>query len=194
MKTRQLRALKMKNIPEINHCSPKSRAYWCYRCKSHNTFNHGYSCKDCGASMFCPAATMPWMIVLCGIGFPLLVFGVGIILIGGGDAGLMCLLIGAFPALVGGMMLYHLRSWFAWSSAQRSKSRRELDLEAMDHPFQPVCEDTSAFRQWAKQFLSSRKVSQLCEKYSSAGPAEEREARISLRVEGEIKPPPPPEE
>ena len=43
----------MKNIPEINHCIPNPRAYWCRFCKAHNTFDYAegrmeyHLCKAC---------------------------------------------------------------------------------------------------------------------------------------------------
>ena len=40
----------MKNIPEINHCIPNPRAYWCRFCKAHNTFEYygeHHLCKAC---------------------------------------------------------------------------------------------------------------------------------------------------
>ena len=57
----------MQNRPEINHCSPNLKAYWCAACKAHNTFDikidvdqNGdtrliYRCKACRCKMFKPA-------------------------------------------------------------------------------------------------------------------------------------------
>ena len=141
----------MKNIPEINRYIPNPKAYWCSPCKAHSAFDIVSSrtsegttsrrkCKVCGFSMFNPNAVIPWMVVLCLIGFPLLVLGLVAMVTGAGEAGSICLVIGAFPGLIGGMMLYYLKGWFAWSSAQRRKSLDELRQEALDHPFQPEAE------------------------------------------------------
>ncbi|MEC8895869.1 MAG: hypothetical protein VX675_06065 [Planctomycetota bacterium] len=141
----------MKNIPEINRYIPNPKAYWCSPCKAHSAFDIVSSrtsegttsrrkCKVCGFSMFNPNAVIPWMVVLCLIGFPLLVLGLVAMVTGAGEAGSICLVIGAFPGLIGGMMLYYLKGWFAWSSAQRRKSLEELRQEALDHPFQPEAE------------------------------------------------------
>ena len=44
----------MKNIPEINHCIPNPRAYWCPFCKAHNTYDFD------GESYFCNACYGAW--------------------------------------------------------------------------------------------------------------------------------------
>ena len=166
----------MEYLPEINHCSPNLKAYWCSDCKAHNAFDIvaskssdgttlSYKCKACGFSMFNPNDVMPWMVVLCLIGFPLLVIGPVAVIYGAGEAGTMCLLIGAFPGLIGGMMLHYLKGWLAWSSAQRRKSPEELRQEALDHPFQPEYDSSADFTEWAEQFLGPEEVERLHEKY-----------------------------
>jgi hypothetical protein len=76
-----------------------------------------------------------------------------------------------------------VREFSAWASAQRRKSPEELRQEALDHPFQPEYDNSTAFTYWAKQFLSSEEVERLHEKYGESEDREKREARIVLRVD-----------
>ena len=62
-------------ITKANPCVPNPKAYWCSKCKAHNRSDYSVSysynsdgrrtayekmgCQVCGASMFCPAETMP---------------------------------------------------------------------------------------------------------------------------------------
>ena len=192
----------MKNIPEINHHIPTTKAYWCAKCEAHNPYDYSVSqsysnssgsrtihetgkvkCKSCGALMFCPADTLPWMYGLTGVGILLVAAGViiavsrGGIDIEGSEVGpeVFCLAFGAFPLLIGGMMIYYSKKWFAWSSAQKRKTREQLESEAMNHPFQPTYENSNDFNHWASQFLTSDEVDQLHEKYGSGTVGEELE-------------------
>ena len=78
--------------PTANPCIPNAKAYWCPSCKAHydyGTSTHHtssgttstttrYICKVCGANMFWPGETVPWMYGLNGIGILCLVIGLGI--------------------------------------------------------------------------------------------------------------------
>ncbi len=71
----------MKNIPEINHCIPNPRAYWCRFCKAHNTFEYDaefHLCKACRGAwgvlpysgMFNPGEMITarkWFLVAAGL-------------------------------------------------------------------------------------------------------------------------------
>jgi hypothetical protein len=204
----------MKNLPEINHCSPNPKAYWCPDCKAHNTFDivvkktrNGttwlYNCKACGfSSMFCPGETLPWkngLFVFVGLAFVVAV-PLGLILLSNGEhlndslaANLVHVLVGfgTFFGLLAWMMAHYLKKWSAWSSAQRRKSPEDLGQEALDHPFQPEYENSTEFTRWAEQFLTSEEVEQLHEKYGESEGGEKTAARIVLRVDEESRPPPP---
>ena len=102
----------MKNIPEINHCIPNPRAYWCRFCKAHNTFEYygeHHLCKACrGAaalggysSMFNPSEIITgrkWILVAAG---SLIVVGGVAELYAPGASGalLACAVIGAVLGL-----------------------------------------------------------------------------------------------
>ena len=198
----------MKNIPEINHCSPNPRAYWCPSCKAHNTFdvviprlskrrNLVYHCRACSIDpmrMFCPSEVLPWkngLFVFVGLSFVVaLLLGVGPLLNGktfNYSRPLQIAVILGLTAVPFGLiawsMAHYLKKWSAWSSAQRRKSPEELRQEALDHPFQPEYDNSTAFTYWAKQFLSSEEVERLHEKYGESEDREKREARIVLRVD-----------
>ncbi|MFP6737396.1 MAG: hypothetical protein VCD34_01515, partial [Planctomycetota bacterium] len=132
------------------------------------------------------------MVVLCLIGFPLLVLGLVAMVYGAGDAGMICLLIGAFPGLIGGMMLHYLKGWFAWASAQRRKSPEQLRQEALDHPFQPEYDNSTDFTEWAKPFKLRRGPAQLHEKYGGGGEEESSHDPGAPWFQGEEEAPPVP--
>jgi len=76
---------------------------------------------------------------LNGIGIICLAIGLGIGWSRGGfdfDNGseLMFLGFAAIGLLIGGMMAHYMRKWVAWSFAQRKKSAKELEQEAMNAP------------------------------------------------------------
>ena len=190
----------MTNLPEINHCSPTPKAYWCPDCKAHNTFDIdsrgttlSYNCKACGfSSMFSPAQVLPWkngLFVIAGLSF---LIGVSLGLSGDPNYVIPPLLLGAFFGLLAWMMAHYLKKWSAWSSAQKRKSPEELRQEALDHPFQPEYDNSADFTEWAEQFLTPEEVERLHEKYGESEDGEKREARIVLRVEGDPREPPPP--
>ena len=134
--------------------------------------------------MFRPADTLPWMYGLTGVGILLVAAGViiavskGRIDIEGSEPGseVLCLAFGAFPLLIGGMMVFHMKKWFAWSLAQKRKTPEQLGSEAMNHPFQPTYENSNDFNHWASQFLTSDEMDQLHEKYGSGTAGEELES------------------
>ena len=190
----------MKNVPEINHHIPNPKAYWCAKCEAHNPYDYSVSyttgssgsrtpyekfkCKSCGALMFCPADTLPWMYGLTGVGILLVAAGViiavsrGGIDIEGSEVGpeVFCLLFGTFPLLIGGMMVYYSKKWVAWSLSQKRKTPEKLESDAMGHPFQPIYENSDDFNHWASQFLASDEVDQLHEKHGFRTAGEELES------------------
>ena len=85
-----------------------------------------------------------------------------------------------------------MRKWSSWSSTRKSRSEESLQDEALEHPFQPEYDNSTAFTYWAEQFLTPEEVERLHEKYGESEDGEKREARIVLRVEGESQEPPPP--
>ena len=96
--------------------------------------------------MFRPGQTLPWMYVLCGKALVMVPGG----FLAGMDSqlGPFCVAWGGFCALIGGMMLYHCRKWFAWTNRQRWKNPTGLEQEALDHPFQPSYEKSEDFDDW----------------------------------------------
>ncbi len=138
--------------------------------------------------MFCPADTLPWMYGLTGVGIMLVAAGVIIAVskgkidlnLEGSEPGaeVICWLFGAFPLLIGGMMVYYSRKWFAWSLPQKRKTPEQLESEAMSHSFQPTYENSDDFKRWASQFLASDEVEQLHEKYGSGKAGEELESDL----------------
>ena len=165
----------MKNIGEINHCRPNSKAFWCSRCKAHNPYNYSistegserYGCKACGFSMFKPSQTQPWMhgFIICTA--ILILMGVFFIIypVGPENLELVCLGFAAYTGLLGGVMIYYQRKWMTWSVAKRLKTVEALEFEAINHSFQPKYEKNEYFTDWARQFLSEQEVDRLHEKY-----------------------------
>ena len=202
----------MKNIPEINHCIPNPKAWWCPSCKAHNTFeivSRGsgvlHHCKaGCGLmKMFKPCEVLPWrngLSVFVGLSFFLaLLLGVEPLSKGTTfnysrplQIAVVVGLNGFLFGLIAWSMAHYLKKWSAWSSAQRRKSPEELKQEALAHPFQPEYDNSADFTEWAEQFLAPEEVERLHEKYGESEDGEKREARIVLRVEGESQEPPPP--
>ena len=197
----------MKNIPEINHCIPNPRAYWCRFCKAHNTFDYAegrmeyHLCKACRGAwgvlpdtgMFNPGEMKEARkVILGGAGCLIVVGGVAALYAPGAvDPLLACAVIGAVLGLIVLLGSYWVREFSAWASAQRRKSPEELRQEALDHPFQPEYDNSADFTEWAEQFLTPEEVERLHEKYGESEDGEKQEARIALRVEGEGGPPPP---
>ena len=136
--------------------------------------------------MFRPADTLPWMYGLTGVGILLVAAGVIIAVskgridlnLEGSEPGpeVICWLFGAFPLLIGGMMVYYSKKWFAWSLPQKRKTPEQLESEAMNQPFQPTYENSDDFKRWASQFLTSDEIDQLHEKYGSGTAGEELES------------------
>ena len=193
----------MKNIPEINHCIPNPRAYWCRFCKAHNTFDYAEGKLDARMEYhLCKACRGAWGVLPdTGMFNPgemkearkvILVAAGSLIVIGGVaqlyapravDPLLACAVIGAVLGLIVLLGSYWVREFSAWASAQRRKSPEELRQEALDHPFQPEYDNSTDFTYWAEQFLSSEEVERLHEKYGESEDGEKREARIVLRVD-----------
>ncbi len=175
----------MKNLPEINHCSPNRKAYWCSACKAHNTFDikssrsgnnttWTYHCKACRFSMFNPADVYPWkngLFVFVGLCFLIAVpIGLICLVIGDTDSNFFSISLilagfGAFFGWIAWMMHKYMKQWNVWHSAQRRKSPERLTLEAMNHPFQPEYDSSGDFTEWAEQFLTPEEVEQLHAKY-----------------------------
>ncbi|MEC9348721.1 MAG: hypothetical protein VX387_03290 [Planctomycetota bacterium] len=207
----------MKNIPEINHCIPNPRAYWCPFCKAHNTYDfdgESYFCNACyGAWPSIPGSSTPMIRPRQQLRLkPVLIVVTGVLFLAGVELGLgelyrtggnwnhskffgipvMLVGFGAFSGFCAWAIHYNLKQWSAWASAQRRKSPEELRQEALDHPFQPEYDNSADFTEWAEQFLTSEEVERLHEKYGESEDGEKQEARIVLRVEGESQEPPPP--
>ncbi len=175
----------MQNLPEINHCNPNPKAYWCATCKAHNTFDikssrsgnnttWTYHCKACRFSMFNPADVSPWkkgLTVFTVLAF-LIAIPLGFICLVKGDTNSDSFSIslglagfGAFVGWIPWMMHNYMRKWNVWHSAQRRKSPEQLTQEGMNHPFQPEYESSGNFTDWANQFLTPEEVEQLHLKY-----------------------------
>ena len=201
----------MKNIPEINHCIPNPRAYWCRFCKAHNTFDYAegkldarmeyHLCKACrGAWGVLPSTGMfnpgemkeARKVILVAAGSLIVIGGVAQLYAPGAvDPLLACAVIGAVLGLIVLLGSYWVREFSAWASAQRRKSPEELRQEALDHPFQPEYDNSADFTELAEQFLTPEEVERLHEKYGESEDGEKQEARIVLRVDEEGGPPPP---
>ena len=206
----------MKNIPEINHCIPNPRAYWCPFCKAHNTYDFdgvSYFCNACcgawpsipgsSTSMIRPGQQLRWKPVFIVVTGLLFLVGVSLGLEDlyrtGGNwnhstfFGIAVMLVGfgVFSGFCAWAIHHNLKQWSAWASSQRRKSPEELRQEALDHPFQPEYDNSEDFTEWAEQFLSSEEVERLHEKYGEREDGEKREARIVLRVDEEGGPPSP---
>ena len=174
----------MKNIPEINHCIPNPRAYWCRFCKAHNTFEDAEShlCKACRGAwgvlpdtgMFNPGEMKEARkVILVGAGSLIVIGGVAQLYAPGAVGPLLaCAVIGAVLGLIVLLGSYWVREFSAWASAQRRKSPEELRQEALAHPFQPEYDNSTDFTYWAEQFLSSEEVEQLHGKYGGGGEEE----------------------
>ena len=146
------------------------------------------------SSMFNPSEIITgrkWILVAAG---SLIVVGGAAELDAPGASGalLACAVIGTVLGLFALLSNYWLRGFSAWASAQRRKSPEELRQEALDHPFQPEYDNSTAFTEWAEQFLTPEECGRLHEKYGESEDGEKQEARIVLRVEGESQEPPPP--
>ncbi len=210
----------MKNIPEINHCIPNPKAYWCPFCKAHNTYDfdgESYFCNACyGAWPSIPGSSTSMIRPDQQLRLkPVFIVVTGVLFLAGVELGLgelyrgfpptrnwntsqffgiaLCLVgFGAFFGFVAWALHHNLKQWSAWASAQRRKSPEELRQEALDHPFQPEYDNSADFTEWAEQFLTSEEVERLHEKYGESEDGEKQEARIVLRVEGASREPPPP--
>ena len=178
----------MKHLPEINHCRPNAKAYWCSECKAHNPYTYSitdagsekFACVGCDSHMFRPAATCPWMHSM-GCAFPLLMIALSIFFSFhpraakdlGGEGLVYCMIgLGGFFGLIGASMFYHMRKWVGWSFIQHSKTTAQLDEEALSHTVQPRYEDDGSFADWASQFLPEKEVDALIEKYHSQSNSE----------------------
>ena len=184
----------MKNIPEINHCIPNPRAYWCRFCKAHNTFDYAegkldarmeyHLCKACrgtwgvlpSTGMFNPGEMKEARkVILVAAGSLIVIGGVAQLYAPGAvDPLLACAVIGAVLGLIVLLGSYWVREFSAWASAQRRKSPEELRQEALDHPFQPEYDNSTDFTYWAEQFLSSEEVERLHEKYGESEDGQEQ--------------------
>jgi len=130
-----------------NPVVPNTNAYWCYRCKAQNGFDHlilsgpgsydeydKMSCVRGQASTFKPAETRPRMLGLLGfaVGAPVLEFCVSHAIM---ESGMLWAAVGfaAFAGLIGFMMLYHMRHWLSWSRRQGTKSAEQLEWEGREY-------------------------------------------------------------
>ena len=173
----------MQNLPEINHCSPNLKAYWCAHCKAHNTFDTKWASNGEGQTlkyyckahrfesleMFRPGDFSRWgQLLKVGAVFSFLI---AYICFYHGDsqtynvASWCATLIGVSSAVPAWWMLHCTKKWHAWYSVQRRKSPEQLTQEAMNHPFQPEYESSGDFTAWAEQFLAAEEVEQLHRKY-----------------------------
>ena len=176
----------MKNIPEINHCSPNPEAWWCSRCLAHTTFQYTtlpgrdsrgnpevvvmHKCRACNFTMFRAAETIKGRRMCGGAGGLFILLGVvGSILEDSESLSSQILQMTFFCACFVFIffiwMSAHLGKWSSWSSIQENKSPEMLRKRALTHRFQPEYENNGAFTEWAEQFLSPEEVEQLHEKY-----------------------------
>jgi len=180
----------MKNIPEINHCSPNPEAWWCSQCKAHTTFQYTtlpdrdsrgnpevtvlHNCGACNFTMFRAAESISYRNQCAGLGVLMILGGVVLSLVEDNEfqsssiLGICFTASGIVFALFILMSVY-LRKWSSWSSTRKSRSEESLQDEALEHPFQPEYVNNRAFTKWAEQFLSSEEVEQLHEKYGGEG-------------------------
>ena len=180
----------MKNIPEINHCSPNPEAWWCSQCKAHTTFQYTtlpdrdsrgnpevtvlHNCGACNFTMFRAAESISARNQCAGLGVLMIPAGVVLSLVEDNEfqsssiLGICYTASGILFALFILMSVY-LRKWSSWSSTRKSRSEESLQDEALEHPFQPEYVNNRAFTKWAEQFLSSEEVEQLHEKYGGEG-------------------------
>ncbi len=140
-------------LPENNPFVPNPKTWWCHKCKAHSNYRHyetnissgdgtntsyeKYACKVCNASMFTPDQTSPWMKGFLGVAFVLLLMGglanySGLSRIQRQGLDVVCLGIGPLCGLLGGIMYYYQRKWYAWVSCQNKKSPEDLILEAKE--------------------------------------------------------------
>ena len=187
----------MKHLPEINHCRPNAKAYWCSKCKAHNPYTYStsessstsepghvsktvfqkFGCSGCHGHMFHPAETTPWMYGMVAFTCLMIFLSIYIsynpgVLSGGGfgdpDGLIYCMLgLGGFFGLIGGMMVFHMRKWISWSWSQRLKSEAQLEEGALNHSVQPQYEESEDFVLWAQQFFTLEEVNALKEKYGT---------------------------
>jgi len=201
---RWITALKMKNLPEINHCSPNPEAWWCSQCKAHTTFQYTtlpdrdsrgnpevtvlHNCGACNFTMFRAAESISYRNQSAGLGVLTILGGVVLSLVEDNEfqsssiLGICFTASGIFFALFILMSVY-LRKWSSWSSTQKSRSEESLQKEALEHPFQPEYVSNRAFTEWAEQFLTPEEVERLHEKYGESEDGEKRETGIVLRVD-----------
>ena len=183
----------MKNIPEINHCSPNPEAWWCSQCKAHTTFQYTtlpdrdsrgnpevtvlHNCGACNFTMFRAAESIAHRKIGGGLGVLMILAGVVLSIIEDNEfqsssiLGICFTASGIFFASFILLSVY-LRKWSSWSSTRKSRSEESLQDEALEHPFQPEYVNNRAFTKWAEQFLSSEEVEQLHEKYGGGGEEE----------------------
>ncbi|MCH2586810.1 MAG: hypothetical protein MK138_18805, partial [Planctomycetes bacterium] len=169
----------MKNLPEINHCSPNPKAWWCTRCKAHTTFQYRtlpsrdsrgnpevvvqYKCRACNSSMFRAAETITRR-NMCGGGIVLIIL-VGVVgsIVEDNESNSSSILGMTFTG-AGFLFIFfivvsaYLGKWSSWSSIQENKSPEMLRKRALTHRFQPEYENNGAFAEWAEQFLSPGEV------------------------------------
>jgi hypothetical protein len=203
----------MKNLPEINHCSPNPEAWWCSQCKAHTTFQYTtlpdrdsrgnpevtvlHNCGACNFTMFRAAESISYRNKGAGLGVLMILGGVVCSIVEDNEfqsssiLGICFTASGIFFASFILLSVY-LRKWSSWSSTQKSRSEESLQKEALEHPFQPEYVNNRAFTEWAEQFLTPEEVERLHEKYGESEDGEKQEARIVLRVEGDPREPPPP--
>ena len=187
----------MKNIPEINHCSPNPEAWWCSRCLAHTTFTFQYrtlpgrdsrgnpevvvlhKCRACNFTMFRAAETITGR-NMCGGGIVLFILlGVVGSIVEDNESHSSSILGMTFTA-AGFLFIFfiwmsaHLGKWSSWSSIQKNRSAEILRKRALSHRFQPEYENNEAFTEWAEQFLSSEEVERLHEKYGGGEDGQEQ--------------------
>ena len=188
----------MKNIPEINHCIPSPDAWWCCDCKAHTGFDMvrqadgkaARKCKLCERGMF-KIGDFQWPKAMA-LWFAKLLVVVGLLTIWNGWELLVAFWgSAAVFGLVGWGFHYFTKKWFTWCKSQERKTERQLEQEALDHPFQPEYESSPDFHEWAGQFFDSvSRWKKFRRKYEQDGkPAGENEETDDL-TEG-VPPSPP---
>ncbi len=166
----------MREIPEINHCIPNGKAFWCAKCYVHSQFyceterggTARYSCRECGFAMFLPKQIVPWK---NGLLLGTLLLGLfGLVRLPHEMSTYWqwspgCLAFAGFFGLIGGMMWFYMRNYSQWAARQRLKSSNELEKEADEVAPAPYYEISEEFDKWASQFLSETELQQLHERF-----------------------------
>ena len=174
----------MKHMPEINHCMPHVKAYWCLSCKCHSSFAFRkarggvhekidyFECDACkGNTMIIPDRRLKLLgvSVLLTVVFLLIAFlnswdpyasGFRAIF-NPGNSFAASFLFGSISVV----LFLGVADWLSWKYKQNKKSLSELTYDALNHPFQPEFRSDKDFYKWLSQFLSQAECEDLLRKH-----------------------------